>query len=347
MNTQTRVLIFRGYSPDKYTGKGQYIEYLFRECGKRNHIFHTWNPLNYIHPKSTYLLHGLDIYLLYIPKVLLYVFYYKLILNENPVIVIDSQENLYLVRCLGLFDISPDILIFYDFGSPTGSIRHVGHLLLRCKKIIVMTSIIAKKLIDQLGASIEEKVQIVPYKVPEEWLKQKTQGITLPKKYILYVGSEQDRKNMFVALSAFESLIGKYPDIHFVKVGTHQSQKNRSKLHRLLDQNPKLKSRFILIEDTSDEELQIIYQNAHLLLFPSLYEGFGIPLVEAMAKQLPILATNIPTTQEICLDSAEYIEDTSSSGEWSKKIQRFFDDESYYLTMKKRVISRSSTYIEK
>src|SRR5262249_26954971 len=59
------------------------------------------------------------------------------------------------------------------------------------------------------------------------------------------------------------------------------------------------------------EELPSLYQNAECLIFPSLYEGFGFPLVEAMACGCPVLASNTSSMPEICGDAAIYFDPTN------------------------------------
>ena len=66
------------------------------------------------------------------------------------------------------------------------------------------------------------------------------------------------------------------------------------------------RDRYILPGFLTDEELALLYTQAELFAFPSWYEGFGTPLVEAMCFGLPIVASRIPSTEEVAADAAVY-----------------------------------------
>ena len=58
----------------------------------------------------------------------------------------------------------------------------------------------------------------------------------------------------------------------------------------------------------SDDELALLYSNASLFIYPSVYEGFGIPPLEAMACGAPVIASNASTLPEVCADAAYYVD---------------------------------------
>ncbi|BBD57414.1 group 1 glycosyl transferase [Nostoc sp. HK-01] len=69
-----------------------------------------------------------------------------------------------------------------------------------------------------------------------------------------------------------------------------------------------LSEKIVLRENLSDTELAIIYKNADLFVYPSLYEGFGIPPLEAMSYGVPVIASGVASIPEVCGDAAFYIE---------------------------------------
>ncbi|MBY0244873.1 MAG: glycosyltransferase family 4 protein [Sphingobacteriaceae bacterium] len=119
---------------------------------------------------------------------------------------------------------------------------------------------------------------------------------------------------------------------HFLMIGSNSARKNTQMVAKLFASDPKLSKATLvivggkyvnlgLVDDIvaenliytdyiTDGELRSLYTNADALIFPSLYEGFGIPLVEAMAESLPILAADIPVTREVCAVSALYFSAT-------------------------------------
>jgi len=77
------------------------------------------------------------------------------------------------------------------------------------------------------------------------------------------------------------------------------------KLSRYLDKH-RLRGEVILTGYVSEEEKIALYDLATAFIYPSLYEGFGIPLVEAMVREVPIVASRIPSTKEVAGDAAVY-----------------------------------------
>lgn len=124
--------------------------------------------------------------------------------------------------------------------------------------------------------------------------------------YLLYVGTERPRKNLGVLLQAFAILKGEggaLPGLKLVKVGVAgRADKFRevtvSEVRRL-----GLENEVIFAGYVSNEELARYYSSALALIMPSLYEGFGLPLVEAMACGCPVIASNTSSLPEVAGDA--------------------------------------------
>jgi glycosyltransferase involved in cell wall biosynthesis len=125
--------------------------------------------------------------------------------------------------------------------------------------------------------------------------------------YLLYVGSERPRKNLGTLLRTFATLKsegGALSNLKLVKVGScgrtrECRQTTLAQVRRL-----GLQDEIIFAEYVSDGELASYYSSAIALVVPSLYEGFGLPLVEAMAYGCPIIASNISSLPEVAGDAA-------------------------------------------
>jgi glycosyltransferase involved in cell wall biosynthesis len=129
---------------------------------------------------------------------------------------------------------------------------------------------------------------------------------TTPKKYLLFVSTVEPRKNLPVLLDAFEDLKrrGKY-DGALVVVG-RIGWKSESLL-------PRLRGRDVHHLDYLDAaQLAAVYANADLFVFPSLYEGFGFPLLEAMAHGVPALAARSSSLPEVGGDATLYFDPTDA-----------------------------------
>jgi glycosyltransferase involved in cell wall biosynthesis len=93
----------------------------------------------------------------------------------------------------------------------------------------------------------------------------------------------------------------------------------------------------------SVEELAYLYSKAKLMIFPSLFEGFGIPLVEAMAAGCPVLASNLTSLPEVGVDAIEYF-DTSSPQSIGKAIERIWNDEARREELINRGLKRAQDF---
>ena len=143
------------------------------------------------------------------------------------------------------------------------------------------------------------------------------------KGYFLYIGRIEWKKNSDNLIKAFELFSKKNPDLKLVMAGFsgHGGQE-------ILDSIPEtLQSRIILPGYISELEKQTFLTHALTFIFPSREEGFGIPLLEAMAANLPIIASNIPTSKEIAEQSALFFdpEDPEALATLMEKITKSTD----------------------
>ena len=120
------------------------------------------------------------------------------------------------------------------------------------------------------------------------------------KDYLLFVGTLEERKNLLPLLRAFEK-IRKQRDLQLVLVGRPAYGYRRIADH-IAERD--LADEIVRPGYIAQSELIALYDAATVFIYPSLYEGFGIPLVEAMARGVPIVASRIPSTEEVAGDAA-------------------------------------------
>jgi len=122
--------------------------------------------------------------------------------------------------------------------------------------------------------------------------------------YLLYVGRFAPHKNVHRLIEAFNLLTKKNKiDYQLVLVGP--KDKEYSRLKKLVDQY-KLNKRVIFTGVISSKDLPLFYQNAYLFISPSLYEGFGLPILEAMSYGLPVVCSNASSIPEVAGNAALY-----------------------------------------
>lgn len=119
--------------------------------------------------------------------------------------------------------------------------------------------------------------------------------------YLLFVGTLQPRKNITSLVSAFENLSG---DLQLVIVGKHGWL--YEPIIDRISSSPK-KNQIKIVEYVADHELQVLYQNAICLVLPSFYEGFGIPVVEAMASGCVVVVSNTSSLPEVAGKAGIYV----------------------------------------
>ncbi len=118
-------------------------------------------------------------------------------------------------------------------------------------------------------------------------------------RFILYIGSTEPRKNMRRAIEAFNIFKKKHADYHLVMAGVSYKYISLQKTLEGLDLDRVLFSGYV-----EDVDLPALYSMADLLFFPSLYEGFGLPPLEAMACGTPVVTSDISSIPEIVGDAA-------------------------------------------
>ncbi|MEO6077601.1 MAG: glycosyltransferase [Candidatus Andersenbacteria bacterium] len=145
--------------------------------------------------------------------------------------------------------------------------------------------------------------------------------------YILSVGSEVPRKNMDTIFKTFSILRKKFPKLKLIKIGT-ANKVNRSKTTELAKKYDVIVD--IIFKDyVSTEELTKAYTNAKLLLFPSLQEGFGLPLLEAMACGCPVITSNIAPMNEI-VNNIDYQANPIDAVTLAKKCETIISDQTMH-----------------
>ena len=138
-----------------------------------------------------------------------------------------------------------------------------------------------------------------------------------PKRFVLAVSSQTPNKNFGLIVEAVQRLVD--PDFEVVVAGGFDARVfGAAHLPRL----PFVRC----VGYVSDAELRALYEHAALFVYPSLYEGFGIPAIEAMACGCPVIASNAASVPEVCGDAALYISPHDPQG-LANALSRLMGDE--------------------
>ncbi|MEX1997086.1 MAG: glycosyltransferase family 1 protein [Candidatus Andersenbacteria bacterium] len=131
----------------------------------------------------------------------------------------------------------------------------------------------------------------------------------LHRPYILYVGQIQPRKNLERLIEAFEIINPARPELQLVIAGGH-GWLQRPILRRV--QASPIKERILLTGPVPDDLLPVLYWHAEVFVLPSLYEGFGMPVLEAMACGCPVVVANVSALPEVAGGAAILVEPESA-----------------------------------
>lgn len=190
------------------------------------------------------------------------------------------------------------------------------------KQIVTISNFTRSEISKWFCRFFDRKVSVVSNGLS---IKEKTNHTTSPypvsSPYILTVGNIKPHKNIVNLARTF--LHSKWCTTHrLVIVGDHKGFRTKERDINIDD------SRIIFTGKITDAELDQLYQHASLFVYPSFYEGFGLPLLEAMSYQLPIACSSIPPFHEIAGDSVKYFNPYHLNSFWDNLTS--FDSSSHY-----------------
>ncbi|MDJ0804348.1 MAG: glycosyltransferase family 1 protein [Desulfobacterales bacterium] len=146
------------------------------------------------------------------------------------------------------------------------------------------------------GCSFEKKIA-----------NKSVKSMVTPRNYILYVGDRKGYKNFNFMLSALSPLLGRRSDLEIICAGGRAFDSNEKERIATLGLQDKVSQ-----IEVNDYQLKNLYMNAQLFIFPSLYEGFGLPLLEAFHCGCPVVCSNSNVFNEIAEDAAIYFDPLSA-----------------------------------
>ncbi len=202
-----------------------------------------------------------------------------------------------------------------------------GRAIKRSKAIIVPSHFSKQEILKYYRVS-ESKINVVYLGINErfdaekniEKIKQVKRKYGIKEKYFFYTGSIFNRRHLAESIMAFKEIRKQHEDFQFLISGrdlTHPSQKIDALCEEVNKTFPEAVKRFRYI-DTGD--LKFIYQGCELFIWPSEYEGFGLPVLEAMACGVPVLTTKLASLGEVAGDAALFVQNPSSIEEIKEKM---------------------------
>jgi glycosyltransferase involved in cell wall biosynthesis len=175
----------------------------------------------------------------------------------------------------------------------------------KAEKVITISNFSKDRLLET--AKIQKNVEVIYNGVSDAWRRFETKD-EKDFKYFIYVGNVKPHKNLQVLLAAFTELA--LDDYKLVIVGKKEGFINGDQ-----DITSKMDNENIIFTGRiSDEELMAYVKSAEALIFPSLYEGFGLPPIEAMAMGCPTIVSTAASIPEVSGDASLYFDPLDKEG---------------------------------
>lgn len=204
--------------------------------------------------------------------------------------------------------------LFYKFElAYQADLRYTRRQLQGAKKIIAVSENTKKDLIDLLGLE-EEKITVIHEGIDENFLssypanemRSVLDNYGLKEEYLIYFGGAEGRKNLLRLVEVFAELakeFGKLILLLILDINDPPVAKIREKIADLA-----LTGRVLIIGRVPDRELAILLKGAKLFVMPSLYEGFGLPPLEAQACRVPVASSPAASLKEILGEAALFFD---------------------------------------
>lgn len=185
--------------------------------------------------------------------------------------------------------------------------------------VVICVSETARRDLEELYAVPRERTRLIYHGIAPAREETAVEGGDAPP-YVLYVGSRSAYKNFPALLSAFAATQAAREMRLVVAGGGTWTSPEHADIKKL-----GLSGRIMLLPRADDTTLARLYRGATLLVYPSLYEGFGLPPLEAMSAGCPVLVSRTSSLPEVCGDAAHYF-DPAADGSLSRELDRLLAD---------------------
>ena len=218
----------------------------------------------------------------------------------------------------------------------------------KAKKIIAVSQSTKSDLINHLHIE-PENISVIYEAVDDQFKKDYTKDVIksfkrdkrLPDRYLLYAGNMKPYKNINLIITALGILKEKGQLKHKLVIAGRKDRFFPSIFKEVKDKN--LLDDVVFLDYVSDEELPLLFKCADVFVFPSLYEGFGLPALEAMSLGVPTIVSNASSLPEVVSDGA-IIVDPHDPQDLAQAIGSLLKDEDLRKNLSKRGIERSQAF---
>jgi glycosyltransferase involved in cell wall biosynthesis len=215
-------------------------------------------------------------------------------------------------------------------------------------RIIAVSQQTKKDLIDYFSIP-EERIRVIheaPRKVyvPKrniDVMRGVLERLGVLYNFILFVGSLEPRKNLKTLLQAYATYVTRHAGAEWLVVAGGKGWLNGDLSQVAVELG--IAERVKFLGYLQEDDLRVLYSAAKLFVYPSIYEGFGLPPLEAMACGAPVITSNTSALPEVAGDAALLI-DPYNSEELCQAMQRVLCDDELRITMRRRSLARAKLF---
>lgn len=223
------------------------------------------------------------------------------------------------------------------------SIRH-------CERIICVSEATKADVFKTLNVKekYRDKFVVAPlgaeYRLPVQYDKESLNILSkhnlVPNKFLLFIGTIEPRKNIKSILLAYSKLPNVNSEYSLVIVG--KKGWHYDEVYKTLEEL-QMGNKIIFTDFVTENEKNVLLSNCYLFLYPSFYEGFGIPVLEAMSFGIPTITSNISSMPEVAGDAAILI-NPHSVEEISSAINLLVQDTTLYKSMQDKSLVQAKKF---
>lgn len=216
-------------------------------------------------------------------------------------------------------------------------------------KLITISHYSKREIVEHMGVPAD---WVVVTQLAADPIYRRLEGCTLPERpglqlgpdqdLILYVGSIEPRKNLVTLVRAYDAMLQRGRCRALLVIAGGSGWKN-SDVYAEIERRG-LADRICFTGRVTDAELVALYNKATVFVFPTIYEGFGLPVIEAMACGAPVVTTRVASIPEVGGDAVVYVDEPRDEAALCSRLEEVLKDRELQADLRRRGLLQAATF---